>query len=92
MLTAEGQRTAAILRAEGEAKAIETVFGAIHAGDPDEGLLSYQYLQMLPKLAQGDANKIFVIPSEFSQALGNIGGAIAGSVRPTPPPRVPPVP
>ena len=33
---------------------------------------------MLPKLAQGDANKIFVIPSEFSQALGNIGGAIAG--------------
>ena len=55
--------TAAILRAEGEAKAIDTVFAAIHAGDPDQGLLSYQYLQMLPKLAQGDANKIFVIPS-----------------------------
>ena len=91
VLTAEGQKTAAILRSEGEAKAIETVFGAIHAGDPDQGLLSYQYLQMLPKLAQGEANKIFIIPSEFSQALGNIGGAIAGAVRPTPPP-IPPAP
>jgi regulator of protease activity HflC (stomatin/prohibitin superfamily) len=90
VLTAEGQKTAAILRAEGEAKAIDTVFQAIHDGDPDQGLLSYQYLQMLPKLAQGDANKIFVIPSEFSQALGNIGGAISSAVRPTTPPPPPP--
>jgi regulator of protease activity HflC (stomatin/prohibitin superfamily) len=89
VLTAEGQREAAILRAEGEAKAIDTVFQAIHAGNPDQGLLSYQYLQMLPKLAQGEANKIFVIPSEFSQALGNAAGAIAGAVNPAPP-RVPP--
>ncbi len=89
VLTAEGQREAAILRAEGEAKAIDTVFRAIHEGDPDQGLLSYQYLQMLPKLAQGEANKIFVIPSEFSQALGNAAGAIAGAVNPAPP-RVPP--
>src|SRR4051794_10374432 len=77
VLKAEGARTAAILRAEGEAKAIETVFGAIHAGRPDERLLSYQYLQMLPELAKGQANKVFVIPSEFSQALGNLGGAVA---------------
>jgi regulator of protease activity HflC (stomatin/prohibitin superfamily) len=89
VLSAEGQRQAAILRAEGEAKAIGTVFQAIHDGDPDQGLLSYQYLQMLPKLAQGDANKIFIIPSEFSQALGSIGGAIAGAVRPAQPP-IPP--
>ena len=78
VLKAEGARTAAILRAEGESKAIETVFQAIHDGEPDQQLLSYQYLQMLPQLAQGSANKIFVIPSEFSQALGNLGGAIAG--------------
>jgi regulator of protease activity HflC (stomatin/prohibitin superfamily) len=77
VLKAEGARTAAILRAEGESKAIETVFQAIHDGAPDQQLLSYQYLQMLPQLAQGSANKIFVIPSEFSQALGNIGGALA---------------
>jgi regulator of protease activity HflC (stomatin/prohibitin superfamily) len=89
VLTAEGQKTAAILRAEGEASAIDTVFRAIHAGDPDQGLLSYQYLQMLPKLAQGEANKIFIIPSEFTQALGNIGGAISSAVRPVPPPPPP---
>ena len=64
-------------RAEGEASAIGTVFSAIHAGDPDQALLSYQYLQMLPKLAQGEANKVFIIPSEFSQALGGAGAAIA---------------
>src|SRR6476661_7688920 len=72
VLRAEGARTAAILKAEGEAKAIETVFGAIHDGAPDRALLSYQYLQMLPQLAQGDANKVFVIPSEFSQAFSEV--------------------
>src|SRR3954469_5670853 len=86
VLRAEGAKTAAILRAEGEAKAIDTVFQAIHDGDPDQGLLSYQYLQMLPRLAQGDANKIFVIPSEFTQALSGLGGAISGAVPPAAPP------
>jgi regulator of protease activity HflC (stomatin/prohibitin superfamily) len=78
VLTAEGQRQAAILRAEGEAKAIETVFSAIHQGRPDPELLSYQYLQMLPQLAKGDANKVFVIPSEFAEAFGGISKAFAG--------------
>jgi hypothetical protein len=80
VLKAEGARTAAILRSEGEAKAIETVFQAIHDGAPDERLLSYQYLQMLPQLAQGEANKVFVIPSEFTQALGNLTERLADSV------------
>jgi regulator of protease activity HflC (stomatin/prohibitin superfamily) len=85
VLKAEGARTAAILRAEGEAKAIETVFQAIHDGAPDERLLSYQYLQMLPQLAQGEANKIFVIPSEFTQALGNFTDRLSGGGPPPPP-------
>jgi regulator of protease activity HflC (stomatin/prohibitin superfamily) len=90
VLRAEGARTAAILKAEGEAKAIETVFGAIHDGAPDPALLSYQYLQMLPQLAQGNANKVWVIPSEFSQALGGLAqrfGAPAPEGAPPPPPR-----
>jgi regulator of protease activity HflC (stomatin/prohibitin superfamily) len=78
VLSAEGQRQAAILRADGEAKAIATVFKAIHEGDPDQKLLSYQYLQMLPELAKGDANKVFVIPSEFAEAFGGISKALAG--------------
>jgi len=77
ILTAEGERQAAILRAEGEAKAIATVFDAIHAGDADHKLLSYQYLQMLPQLAQGDANTVFVIPSEFTQAFAGIADRLA---------------
>jgi regulator of protease activity HflC (stomatin/prohibitin superfamily) len=77
VLTAEGEKQAAILRAEGEAQAIATVFEAIHNGKPDPQLLSYQYLQMLPQLAKGDANKVFVIPSEFSQAIGGIGEAFS---------------
>src|ERR1700758_4392796 len=75
VLTAEGERQAAILRAEGEAKAIDTVFTAIHAGKPTRDLLSYEYLQMLPQLAEGDANKVFVVPSEFAQAFGGIADA-----------------
>jgi regulator of protease activity HflC (stomatin/prohibitin superfamily) len=90
VLRAEGAKTAAVLRAEGEAKAIDTVFQAIHDGDPDQGLLSYQYLQMLPRLAEGEANKIFIIPSEFNQALGNIGTALSGALRPVVPPPPPP--
>jgi regulator of protease activity HflC (stomatin/prohibitin superfamily) len=93
VLKAQGAREAAILRAEGEAKAIDTVFRAIHAGDPDPKLLSYQYLQMLPELAKGEANKIWVIPSEFTTALSNLsgvvgraaGGSAASSPTPNPP-------
>ncbi len=95
VLTAEGAKQAAILRSEGEAKAIQTVFASIHQGRPDQELLSYQYLQMLPQLAQGPANKIFVIPSEFSQALGNIGQAFGSGLRRAedgpPPPPPPPI-
>jgi regulator of protease activity HflC (stomatin/prohibitin superfamily) len=88
VLRAEGAKEAAILRAQGEAQAIATVFQSIHEGKPDQELLSYQYLQMLPQLARGEANKIFVIPSEFSQALGGIGQAITGR-RPDGPPSPP---
>jgi regulator of protease activity HflC (stomatin/prohibitin superfamily) len=73
ILRAEGQRQSMILQAEGQAQAIDTVFKAIHAGDADPKLLAYQYLQMLPQIAQGDANKLWIIPSEITQALGNIG-------------------
>ncbi len=76
VLKAEGAKQAAILRAEGDAKAIDTVFTAIHEGKPDQALLSYQYLQMLPQLGQGAANKVFVIPSEFTDAFSGLGKAL----------------
>ena len=76
ILKAEGLRQSVILQAEGQAKAIDTVFRAIHEGKPDPQLLAYQYLQMLPQIAQGDSNKVWIIPSEFQQAIGKIGGAL----------------
>jgi regulator of protease activity HflC (stomatin/prohibitin superfamily) len=76
ILKAQGEREAAMLRAEGEAKAIETVFAAIHEGDADPKLLAYQYLQTLPQIAQGESNKVWIIPSELTQAVGRLGGAL----------------
>src|SRR5256885_3910978 len=69
ILRAEGERAARALQAQGQAKAIETVFNAIHDAKPDPALLAYQYLQTLPQIAQGDANKMWIVPSEFSNAL-----------------------
>ena len=76
ILRAEGQRQAAILQAEGQAKAIDTVFRAIHEGDPDPKLLAYQYLQVLPQIAQGESNKVWIIPSEVTRALGQLTDAL----------------
>jgi len=78
ILRAEGQREAQILQAEGQAKAIATVFAAIHAGDADPKLLAYQYLQVLPQIAQGESNKVWIIPSEVTQALGQLTKALPG--------------
>jgi regulator of protease activity HflC (stomatin/prohibitin superfamily) len=84
ILRAEGQRQATILGAEGQAQAIATIFAAIHAGDADPKLLAYQYLQMLPQIAQGESNKLWIIPSEFANALGKIGEALPGTGAPEP--------
>ena len=78
ILQAEGDAKAAVLRAEGEAEAIRTVFEAIHKGNPDEKLLAYEYLQILPKLANGDSNKLWIIPSELTEALKGIGQGFFG--------------
>jgi regulator of protease activity HflC (stomatin/prohibitin superfamily) len=74
VLRAQGQREATILEAEGQAKAIDTVFKAIHEGNPDPQLLAYQYVQALPQIAQGESNKVWIIPAEFQRALGRIAG------------------
>ncbi|SEQ54011.1 SPFH domain-containing protein [Microlunatus flavus] len=80
VLRAQADRQAQMLRAEGEAQAIGTVFNAIHAGQPDQALLAYQYLQMLPALAKGDANKMWIVPSELNDALKGLGGIVGQAV------------
>ncbi|XBH22690.1 SPFH domain-containing protein [Jonesiaceae bacterium BS-20] len=78
ILRAEGQAQSAILRAEGEARAILQVFDAIHEGDADPKLLAYQYLQMLPQIAQGNSSKMWIVPAEFTAALGGIASGFSG--------------
>lgn len=90
ILRAEGDKQAAVLRAQGESQAIEMVFSSIHAGDPDEKLLAYQYLQTLPKIAESPSSKLWIIPSELTEALKGIGDAFggrapAGGAAPRPP-------
>ncbi|GAB3267878.1 SPFH domain-containing protein [Kineosporia babensis] len=78
ILRAEGQAQAAVLKAQGESKAILQVFDAIHRGDADPKLLAYQYLQMLPQIANGTASKMWIVPTELTQALSSISGALGG--------------
>ena len=84
ILEAEGDAKAQVLRAQGEAEAITTVFNAIHVGDPDDKLLAYQYLQTLPKIADSASSKMWIIPSEFTEALKGIGDAFGGRAAATP--------
>src|SRR5690554_2186648 len=77
ILRAEGDKQAAVLRAQGEAEAITTVFQAIHDGNPDPKLLAYQYLLTLPKIAEGDSNKLWIVPAELTEALKGFGEGFA---------------
>ena len=101
VLRAEAEAKAQAARARGQAEAITTVFRAIHEGNPDQRLLAYQYMQMLPQIAQGDANKVWIVPSEIGKALEGIGGLVSSiggqsaatpataPAAPRPPPRRP---
>ncbi|CAB5017876.1 MAG: SPFH/Band 7/PHB domain protein [Actinobacteria bacterium] len=75
ILRADGEAQAAVLRATGEASAIQKVFDAVHAANPDEKVLAYQYLQMLPAIANGTASKVWILPAELSRAMQVLGGA-----------------
>ncbi len=72
ILTAEGQKEATILRAQGEAEATRQVFRAIHDGDPSPDLLTYQYIQNLPQVANGQGMTLLLVPSDAVASLGAI--------------------
>lgn len=76
ILEAEGEREAAILRAEGEARAVEITFKAIHEGKPSPDLLNYLYLtETLPNVADGEASKVWIVPSSVIDAARQLGDA-----------------
>jgi regulator of protease activity HflC (stomatin/prohibitin superfamily) len=69
ILSAEGDAKAEVVRAEGEARAVTEIFDAVRAAKLDEKMLAYRYLEQLPELAKGDANKVWFVPSELTGAM-----------------------
>jgi len=70
---ADADRYQKLTVAKGEGEAIQTVYGAIHAGNPSNDLIAIKYLEALQKIADGQSTKIF-LPLETSGVLGSIAG------------------
>jgi regulator of protease activity HflC (stomatin/prohibitin superfamily) len=77
ILRAEGERAAKYLEAQGEAKAIQKVAAAIKAARITPEVLSYQYLEKLPEMARGDANKVWMLPMQFGDSLEKFAKSFA---------------
>jgi regulator of protease activity HflC (stomatin/prohibitin superfamily) len=78
ILNAEGDAQAQVIRADAEAQAIERVYDAIHEASPTSAALAHRYLEALPELAKGDANKVWVIPGELTGAMASLSEAFTG--------------
>lgn len=90
ILEAEADKESQIRRAAGEAQAIrevaeakakeiQMVYEAIKKSNPDDKLVQLKSLEALEKVAEGDANKVF-IPFEATNALSSLG-AMAEAVK-----------
>jgi len=75
ILTAEGYAQAAVIRADADALALTRVYDAIHVASPTPAALTHRYLEALPELAKGDANKLWVIPGELTAAVSGLKDA-----------------
>lgn len=91
ILDAEGRRQASILEAEGDAQAlvtvqraqaeaIDVVFSALTTSRATPEILKYLYIQALPKIAEGSANKLFVLPSEL-QDIASLGATFSAATQ-----------
>jgi regulator of protease activity HflC (stomatin/prohibitin superfamily) len=83
ILQAEADRESKIRRAAGEAEAIkqvaeakakevEMIYTAMKKADPNDKLVQLKSLESLEKIADGEANKVF-IPFDATSALGSLG-------------------
>ena len=81
ILAAEADRQSRMLRAQGERAASSTCRRRARRrpsrrrsprsrrAGPTPEMLAYQYLQTLPLMAKGEANKVWIVPSDFGSAL-----------------------
>ena len=75
VLAAEADARAQALVADGEAEAIQKVFDALAKAEVTDQALAYKYIDQLKELANGDANKVWFIPSELSAAASALARA-----------------
>ena len=94
IIASEGQKQSAVLRAQGDAQALLTlqeaqaaavhmVFEAVNSSGATPQAMQYQYMQMLPKLANNPANKVFIVPADMA-GLAGLAGTIAQVMSPQP--------
>ena len=57
---ADAGRRAELMRARGEAGAIEAVYGALRQADPGRPALAIKYLETMRAMANGQANKVYI--------------------------------
>lgn len=83
ILRAEGEAQSAKLRAAGESSAILQVFDAIHKGNADPKLLSYEYIKMLPQIAKSESSKVWIVPTELTAALSAVSDGFTAPASPS---------
>ena len=81
MLRADGAAKARVISAEAEATAVTKIYEGLRTADPQPNELAHRYLQALPEVAKGDANKVWIIPAELTGALARLKDGLSG---PTP--------
>ncbi|HXI46634.1 MAG TPA: hypothetical protein VNH13_10065, partial [Candidatus Acidoferrales bacterium] len=69
----EGERQAAILRAQGFSEALQQIFSA--AKGIDQKTMALQYLEALKALGASPSTK-FIIPTEFTRLIEPITGYV----------------
>ncbi len=93
VLRATGEKEARALRAEGEAEALGKIFATVQsAGIAPADMLGYKYLEALPAVAAGDANKLLLLPTGAADAMGAVAGLGAAFSEGATPPRAKPDP
>jgi regulator of protease activity HflC (stomatin/prohibitin superfamily) len=75
IIRAEADAKATIIEADARATAIKTVFDALNSSNINENVLAYTYLQQIPQIANGTANKIWLMPVELSKSIEEISKA-----------------
>ena len=77
VLNARADAESQALVADGESQAIQKVFDALSEAAVTDQALAYKYIDQLKDLAQGDANKVWFIPTELSAAASALARAFA---------------